>query len=224
MKYEFSFPGGGVISFDWELRTIRLYSNYGRKSQEKEWKPIEGEYSFEELPLFTSFFVTGMSALYGLDTEIRGKMVITSEGFVLEIYKAKENGNRPAFLLAYDTKNEMSSAFVFNRASLYAFLQMIKVQDKIVSAGETVWEKSGGDVYLNRLLIPFQKAKALEWTLFEGLREGKYPLLTQVWDEGVLRIRGRRLEVIRKREDREQPFVSLSLKNPIDVMRILSCL
>ena len=151
MRYELSFANGRIV-FDWELMTVEVSAKHGRKTEEKEWKPVEGTYPFEELPLFTSFFLTGMSALHDLDVEVRGKMVISSEGFVLEMYRMREpQRGKVAFLLAYDTKNDASSSFIFNRANLYAFLQMIKERDKVVPVRETVWERSGSELYVNRL-------------------------------------------------------------------------
>ena len=223
MRYEFRF-GNGTVAFDWEMGVVEVRAKMGRKKEEKEWAPVEGEYPFEELPLFTSFFVTGMSALLGVDVEVRGKMVITSEGFVLEIYKTKDE-KRPAFLLAYDTKKDASSVFMFNRPTLYAFLQMIKSRDKVVPVRESVWEKEGGVVYVNRMEIPFAGAKALEWVLLEGLKDGgKYPALSFRWDEGRLRLYGNRVSLLKARGESEVPYLSVSVKDPLDAMRILSCL
>lgn len=224
MRYEFTFASGRV-AFDWEVGTVEIRAEHGRKVGEEEWSPVEGTYPFEEVPIFTSFFVTGMIALYGIDVDVRGKMVVSSEGFVLEVYRVKEpQKGKVAFLLAYDTRRKMSSVFIFNKANLYAFLQMIKEREKVVPVGETVWEKTGEGIYVNRLPVPFQHAKALEWVLLEGLREGKYPPLRLGWNEGSFRISGRRLSVFRKRDSAEVPYLSISLKNPIDAIRILSCL
>ena len=224
MRYELSFANGKMV-FDWELMTVEIEAKLGRKVGDEEWGPVQGTYPFEEVPLFTSFFVTGTSALLGLEVEVRGKMVISSEGFVLEIYKMREpQKNKVAFLLAYDTKNKTSSAFVFNKANLYAFLQMIKERDKVVPVRESVWEKRDGELFVNRLPVPFQPRKALEWILLDGIREGRYPRINLTWEEGVIRIGGRRLSLFRRNGQQEVSHLSLSLKDPVDVMRILSCL
>jgi len=223
MIYEFTFANG-TVAFDWGTGMVSIKARHGRKVGDEEYGPVEGEYSFEELPLFTSFFVTGMSALYGTEQEVRGKMVISTEGFVLEMYRAKNPGKAVAFLLAYDTKKKQSSVFLFNRPNLYAFLQMIKSVDKVVSVRDIVWERINGELYVNRLHVPFQKVKVLEWVLMEGLKEGRYPSIRQEWSGGSMSIRGNRLSFFRNREGKQVPFFSLSLKDPIDVFRMLSCL
>jgi len=86
MVYEFTFANGLVV-FDWELGTIRVSAERGRKVGNEEHGPVKGEYPFEEDKV-------------------------------------------PAFLLAHDKKNKTSSAFLFNRPNLYAFLKMIKERGK----------------------------------------------------------------------------------------------
>jgi len=60
----------------------------------------------------------------------------------------------------------------------------------------------------------------------EALLKGgkRFPPVNQVWNGGRMRITGRKLEFYRIKEGKEFPSFSLSLKDKIDIYRILSCL
>ena len=219
MRYEFTFGKGRVV-FDWSRRTIFFESEGKRKG----FNAINGEYPFEEGPLFTNFFVAGICALCRL-SDIHAKMVLSREGFVLEFYQTKKvEQGKVGFLLATDNRKKASSAFMFNKPNLYAFLLMLKERDKIVPVQDSVWEKQEGRTFVNKIEIPFQKAKALEWSLWQKLYSPISFSFTYEWENGRIHVLKRTLIVEKKRKEKFITLTEIDISNEINIARILSCL
>ncbi|WP_461829986.1 hypothetical protein [Aquifex sp.] len=218
--YKFTFPQGEVI-FDFENSTIELHGKAGRKKDGEVFEPIEGAYSLEEIPLFTGFYLTGLTILEGIDMKVKGKMYIGSEGFLLEFFKLDSPvDGKVGFLLAQDLKNKRATKFSFNRANLYAFLKMLEEREKIVPVENTVWEKREGKVFVNRVEVPFQKAKALRYALKEILRKKEIPRLVQEWEEGRLTLHKNKLEV----QVNGKTLGRINLSDVGNISRLLVCL
>ena len=79
--YSFSFPQG-EITFDFENGLIDLKGKIGREKNGEKLEPIEGVYPLEEIPLFTGFYLTGLTILEDIDFQVKGKMYIGREGFL----------------------------------------------------------------------------------------------------------------------------------------------
>jgi len=219
--YRFSFPQG-EITFDFENGLIDLKGKIGREKNGEKFEPIKGIYPLEEIPLFTGFYLTGLTILENIDFQVKGKMYIGREGFLLEFFRFSEPvDSKVGFLLAQDLKNKRATKFSFNRANLYAFLKMLEEQDKMIPVENTVWEKNEGKVFVNRIEIPFQKAKATKFALKEILRGNKIPHLVQEWENGRLRIAGKKLEVF-KAEGRRIGIINL--EDIGNLSRLLVCL
>ena len=218
--YKFTFPQGEVI-FDFENSIIELHGKVGRKKDGEVFEPIEGTYSLEEIPLFTGFYLTGLTILEGIDMKVKGKMYIGSEGFLLEFFKLDSPvDGKVGFLLAQDLKNKRATRFSFNRANLYAFMKMLEEREKLIPVENTVWEKREGKVFVNRTEVPFQKAKALRYALKEVLRKREIPRLVQEWEEGRLTLYRNRLEV----QVNGKTLGRINLSDVGNISRLLVCL
>jgi len=87
-------------------------------------------------------------------------------------------------LIFIDETTNFKKTYLFIIYNLYALWELFRLQDKVVSVGDLVWERRKGSVLLQGVFVPFQKAKALFFALDQYLRTGEIPSINQDWEYG----------------------------------------
>jgi len=130
-----------------------------------------------------------------------------------------------AILIFIDEPTNFKKSFLFNIYNLYALWELFRMQDKVVSVDDLVWERREGNVFLQGIPVPFQKAKALFFALDQYLRTGQVPSVNQVWEYGklILSAPKKRLDFFRKSGNVLIPSGVINI-NPDNALRIMSVL
>jgi len=87
---------------------------------------------------------------------------------------------RPRAVLTFiDETANFKRSFLLNIFNLYALWELFRMQDKVVSAGDLVFERREGNVFIQGIPLPFQKAKATFHALDTFLKTGSIPAINQ---------------------------------------------
>jgi len=210
----------GSIVFDFAENKIRL-------------RLVEGEKEFPMPVNLHNFCVVIGGIIYG--TNVARKQVFFTgkkgERKVIDLrglfYEKRENGQKyPRAVLNFiDETANFKKTFLFNIFNLYALWELFRLQDKVVSVEDLVWERREGNVFLQGVFVPFQKAKALFFALDQYLRTGEIPSVNQDWEYGriMLWASKKRLDFFKRSGDALIPSGVIEL-NQDTALRIMSVL
>ena len=220
--FEFTVVDGSIV-FDFAENKIRL-------------RLVEGEKEFPMPVNLHNFCVVIGGIIYGTNVERKqvfftGKKgerkVIDLRGFFYEKRNGKgESQKYPrAVLIFIDETTNFKKTYLFNIYNLYALWELFRLQDKVVSVGDLVWERRKGSVLLQGVFVPFQKAKALFFALDQYLRTGEIPSVNQEWEYGKIMLWSskKRLDFFRRSGEALIPSGVIEL-NQDTALRIMSVL
>lgn len=130
-----------------------------------------------------------------------------------------------ALITFIDETENFKRTFLFNIFNLYALWELFRIQDKVVSVGDLVFERKEGNVFIQGVSLPFQKAKALFFALDVYLREGSLPGINQDWEYGRLMLWSskERLDFFRKNGEVLIPsgVIRINADNALRIMSVL---
>ena len=144
------------------------------------------------------------------------------------------NGNNPepefrkrprALITFIDEPENFKRTFLFNVFNLYALWELFRLQNKVVSVDDLVFERRDGNVLVQGVPLPFQKAKALFYALDLYLRTGQVPAVNQDWEYGRLMLWNtkKRMDFFRKNGEVFIPsgVIRMSADNALRIMSVL---
>ncbi|HHJ63315.1 MAG TPA: hypothetical protein ENJ61_00245 [Aquifex aeolicus] len=148
-----------------------------------------------------------------------------------EFQEGQEQRNRQegvwprAFITFIDETENFKRTFLLNIFNLYALWELFRVQDKVVSVDDLVFERKEGSVFIQGVPLPFQKAKALFYALDLYLRTGQIPGINQDWEYGKLMLWNskKRLDFFKKNGNVLVPsgVVGINADNALRIMSVL---
>lgn len=124
-----------------------------------------------------------------------------------------------------DETSGFKRSFLLNIFNVYALWELFRLQDKVVSVENLVFERREGNVFIQGIPIPFQKAKALFYALDVFLRTGRVPAINQDWEYGRIMLWNakKRMDFFKRSEGLLVPsgVVKLSTDNALRIMSVL---
>ncbi len=138
----------------------------------------------------------------------------------------RQEGLRPrAFITFIDETENFKRTFLLNIFNLYALWELLRIQDKVVSVDDLVFERREGSVVIQGVPLPFQKAKALFYALDLYLRTGQVPAVNQDWEYGKLMLWNskKRLDFFKRNGEVLVPsgVVGINADNALRIMSVL---
>jgi len=222
---------GGIITFDFESGKVVLKLDKG--------------YEFPAPMNLHNFCVVLGGILYGKNVGRKqvffaGKpgerKVIELRGILYERKKEEEEEeNQPdngqtvrmprALLTFIDEPGSFKKTFMLNIYNVYALWELFRAQDKVVSVDDLVFERREGNVFIQGVPLPFQKAKSVFYALDRYLREGYLPGINQEWEYGKLMLwrTKKRIDFFKKNGETLIPSGVIRV-NPDNAFRLMSVL
>ncbi len=160
------------------------------------------------------------------------RKVIELRGILYKKEKEEKEGDqngsrqRPRAIITFIDESEgFKRSFMFNIFNIYALWELFRMQDKVVSVDDLVFERREGNLFVQGIPVPFQKAKAIFHALDEYLRNGKLPAINQDWEYGriMLWTEKGRMDLFKKNGGNLIPYGVVRM-NPDNALRIMSVL